>query len=166
MAQAVGELLAARNIRVVYGGASVGMMGALADAAMARGGEVFGVIPHSLDKRELTHRGLSELRMVESMHERKEVMFAASDAFVALPGGYGTLDELFEALTERQIGLHEKRTVLVEREGFWNGLQQWIARAVQEQFVPEHVARALEVVEGLEGLEGWLDGFVSAGQAR
>jgi uncharacterized protein (TIGR00730 family) len=162
LASEVGALLAAKSLRVVYGGASVGMMGALADSALLAGGAVFGVIPQSLDQRELTHKGLTELSVVRSMYERKEQMFRASGAFVALPGGFGTLDELFEALTERQIGLHDKRVVLLEHDGFWAGLREWVERAVRERFVPDNVAHALEVVDGVKGLDAWLDGWTSS----
>jgi uncharacterized protein (TIGR00730 family) len=162
LARDVGASLAARDITVVYGGASVGMMGALADAALAHGGRVLGVIPHSLAQRELAHMGLSELVVVDTMHQRKGRMFRESDAFVTLPGGFGTLDELFEALTDRQIGLHDKRVVLVDHGGYWSGLLAWVERAVRERFVPDHVADALEVVEGREGLDAWLDAWTGA----
>src|SRR5258706_4813675 len=104
LADAVGALLAAQRLALVYGGASVGLMGRLADSALAAGGEVIGVIPQSLVDLELAHRGLSELRVVGSMHERKAVMADLADAFIALPGGIGTLDELFEVLTWAQLG--------------------------------------------------------------
>jgi uncharacterized protein (TIGR00730 family) len=162
LARDVGAALASRGITLVYGGASVGMMGALADEALARGGRVLGVIPHSLAERELAHRGLTELVVVDTMHQRKARMFRESDVFIALPGGFGTLDELFEALTERQIGLHDKRVVLVDHGGFWAGLRAWVERAVRERFVPDHVADALEVVDGLGGLDRWLDRWTGA----
>ncbi len=165
LAKEVGALIAKRSLRLVYGGASVGMMGALADSALAAGGAVFGVIPRSLDERELTHKGLTELSLVENMYQRKEQMFRGSGAFVALPGGFGTLDELFEALTERQIGLHQKRVVLLDHNGFWKDLLAWVERAVRERFVPDNVAHALEVVDGLQGLDAWLSGW-SASSAR
>jgi uncharacterized protein (TIGR00730 family) len=157
LASEVGALLARRSLRLVYGGASVGMMGALADASLMANGRVLGVIPRSLDQREVTHKGLTELSLVDTMYQRKERMFRESGAFVALPGGFGTLDELFEALTERQIGLHEKRVVLLEYGGFWEGLRAWVDRAVRERFVPDNVAHALEVVDGVRGLDAWLD---------
>src|SRR5687767_15387036 len=106
LAAEVGRLLAARGVRVVYGGASVGMMGALADAAVAAGGRVTGVIPAALVAREIAHRGIDDLRMVDTMHTRKKLMADESDGFVALPGGFGTMDELFEITTWRQIRLH------------------------------------------------------------
>lgn len=162
LAKQVGALVAKKSVRLVYGGASVGMMGAVADAALAEGGSVLGVIPRSLDQRELTHKGLTELGVVETMYQRKEWMFRESDAFVALPGGFGTLDELFEALTERQIGLHEKRVVLLDHNGFWTDLRAWVERAVRERFVPDNVAHALEVVDGIGGLDAWLDGWRSS----
>lgn len=162
LASEVGALIARKKLRLVYGGASVGMMGAMADASLREGGSVFGVIPRSLDAREITHKGLTELSIVETMYQRKEQMFRASGAFIALPGGFGTLDELFEALTERQIGLHEKRVVLLDYNGFWTDLRAWVDRAVRERFVPDNVANALEVVDGIGGLDAWLDGWVSS----
>jgi uncharacterized protein (TIGR00730 family) len=159
LASSVGAMIAKKSLRLVYGGASVGMMGALADAALAHGGRVFGVIPRLLDRREFAHQGLTELSLVETMYQRKEQMFRSSGAFIALPGGFGTLDELFEALTERQIGLHDKRVVLLEYNGFWSALRAWVERAVRERFVPDSVANALEVVHGLEGLDQWLNGW-------
>src|SRR5438067_7932924 len=107
-AREFGSELARRGFGMVYGGASVGLMGACADAALAGGADVVGVLPRALTNREIAHRGVTELRVVSSLHERKSVMSALSDAFVALPGGCGTMDELFEAITWAQLGLHDK----------------------------------------------------------
>jgi uncharacterized protein (TIGR00730 family) len=120
---------------VVYGGGRVGLMGAVADAALAEGGEVIGVIPAALRDRERAHRGLTDLRVVESMHERKALMAELSDAFVALPGGFGTLDELFEAVTWNQLGIQDKPVVLLDVEGYWRPLRGVVDQAVDRGFV-------------------------------
>jgi uncharacterized protein (TIGR00730 family) len=121
-ARALGALIARRNVTLVYGGGGVGLMGELADAALAQGGRVIGVIPASLFAREVGHTGLTELREVSSMHERKQLMYDLSDAFVALPGGLGTLEELAEVATWSQLGLHSKPVVLLNAGGFWDPL--------------------------------------------
>jgi uncharacterized protein (TIGR00730 family) len=121
-ALALGALVARRNVRLVYGGGSVGLMGELADAALAHGGRVTGVIPAGLFAREVNHTGLTELREVTSMHERKQLMYDLSDAFVALPGGLGTLEELAEVATWSHLGLHSKPVVLLNVGGFWDPL--------------------------------------------
>ena len=119
-ARRLGSLLARRGVGLVYGGGNVGLMGIVADAVLAEGGEVVGVIPRALVDRELAHRGLTDLRVVGSMHERKALMAALSDAFVALPGGFGTLDELVEIITWRQLELHAKPIGLLDAAGFWD----------------------------------------------
>jgi uncharacterized protein (TIGR00730 family) len=140
-ARQVGEAIARRGWGVVYGGASVGLMGAVADAALAAGGEVQGVIPESMVARELAHPRLTRLFVVGSMHERKARMHALAAAFLALPGGFGTLDETFEAITWLQLGLHAKPVGLLDVDGYWEPLARWIDRAVDDGFVPrEHVA--------------------------
>ena len=121
-ARSLGTLLAERGIDLVYGGGQVGLMGEVANAALAGGGKVVGVIPAGLFTREVAHRGVTELHEVASMHERKALMYDLSDAFIALPGGFGTLDELAEVVTWTQLGLHGKPTVLLDVEGFWNPL--------------------------------------------
>ena len=135
-ARAFGEAAAARGIGIVYGGGRVGMMGALADAALAAGGEVVGVIPQALVDRELAHDGVSDLRVVDGLHERKAVMTALSDALVALPGGFGTLDELAEAITWSQLGLHSKPVGLLDVDGFWAPFLDYADHLVAEGFVP------------------------------
>ncbi len=124
-----GVEAARRSWRIVYGGASIGPMGALADAALSEGGDVLGVIPRLLVDREVAHTGLTELRVVPGMHERKLGMTEASDVFVTFPGGVGTLDELFEALSWRQLGLHGKPVVLVNLQGFFDPLLAHVERA-------------------------------------
>jgi uncharacterized protein (TIGR00730 family) len=138
-AEQLGTLLARRNIGLVYGGGCVGLMGALADAALAAGGEVIGVIPESLLRREVGHRGVSRLHVVETMHERKALMADLADAFIALPGGYGTLEEFFEIVTWSQLGIQRKPCGLLNVERYWSGLLGVLEHAVDEGFVrPEN----------------------------
>jgi uncharacterized protein (TIGR00730 family) len=138
-ARALGAALARRGMGLVYGGASVGLMGAVADAALAAGGEATGVIPGALQARELAHRGLSRLEVVGSMHERKARMADLADAFVALPGGMGTLEELSEILTWAQLGLHRKAVGVLDVRGYWQPLLAFLDHAVEERFLrPEH----------------------------
>jgi len=153
----VGRAIATRGLRVVYGGASVGTMGAVADAALAAGGAVLGVIPAALDAREIAHSGVTELRVVDSMHVRKQTMADESDAFVALPGGFGTLDELFEIATWRQLGLHDKPVALLNGFGFYDALIQWIDHAVEARFVSRDVRALITVLPSVDALGTWLD---------
>jgi hypothetical protein len=131
----LGGLLAARGLGVVYGGARVGLMGALADSALAGGGTVIGVIPDGLIEREVAHTGLTELHLVKTMHERKELMADLSDAVIALPGGLGTIDELVELLTWKQIGLHAKPIAVLDAGGYWQPFLQALQHAVAEGFL-------------------------------
>jgi uncharacterized protein (TIGR00730 family) len=168
-AQQLGQVLAERRIGLVYGGARVGLMGAVADAALAGGSEVIGVIPSALVAKEIAHTGLTELRVVASMHERKALMADLSDAFVALPGGWGTLEECFEVLTWAQLGLHQKPCGLLNVAGYFDGLLTFAAHTVAEGFVrPEHhgmlavadsPGRLLEALERHRPplVEKWLD---------
>jgi uncharacterized protein (TIGR00730 family) len=136
---AVAHLLARKGIGIVYGGANVGLMGTVADTALALGCEVIGVIPHALVQREVAHTGLSELRVVDSMYERKLVMAELSDGFVSLPGGYGTLDELFEALTWIQLGIEKKPCGVLNVAGYYDHLLRYLDHAVEERFLrPEY----------------------------
>lgn len=140
-ARDLGALLARQKIRLVYGGGNVGLMGALADSVMAAGGEAIGVIPQSLIQHEVGHRGITELRIVRSMHERKATMADLSDAFVALPGGIGTFEELFEIWTWAQLGLHKKPLGLVDVAGYYDHLIAMTDHAVAEGFLkPKHHA--------------------------
>ena len=134
-ARALGRLLAERGIGLVTGGGSVGLMGVIADAVLDAGGEAIGVIPRSLVDRELGHGGMTSLYVVGSMHERKALMHELSDAFVALPGGYGTLDELFEALTWRQLGIHGKPVAMLDTLGYWEPLKGLLDGLVDGGFV-------------------------------
>jgi len=133
-ARELGRAMAAERIRLVYGGARIGLMGALADAVLGAGGEVVGIIPSHLDKVEVGHRGASELIVVDSMHQRKQLMFEMSDAFAVLPGGFGTLDETFEILTWRKLALHDKPVLLVDIAGFWRPLLTLIDHVIGQGF--------------------------------
>jgi uncharacterized protein (TIGR00730 family) len=142
-AEALGRELARRGIGLVYGGASRGLMGVVADAALTGGGEVIGVLPRGLFSREVAHTGLTELREVGSMHERKALMSDLADGFIALPGGFGTFDELFEIVTWAQIGLHPKPIGLLDVEGYYGPLLALAAHAEAEGFVPAGNSRLL-----------------------
>jgi uncharacterized protein (TIGR00730 family) len=148
----VGGLLARKGIGLVYGGGNVGLMGVVADAALAAGGEVIGVIPHSLAQREIEHKGVTDLRVVDSMHTRKAMMADLSDAFIALPGGFGTFEEFFEAVTWTQLGVHRKPCGLLNVAGFYSPLAAFIDQAVSEGFIkPVHRA-AIVVADDPERL--------------
>ena len=140
-AHELGALLAMRGMGLVYGGASVGLMGRVADAALGAGGEVVGVIPESLVAREIAHRSLTHLHVVRTMHERKAKMAQLSDAFIALPGGFGTLEELFEVVTWAMLGIHAKPIGLLDSDGYWKPLLAFVERAIAEGFVdPTHAS--------------------------
>lgn len=143
-ARTMATALLDRGLGLVYGGGSVGLMGTLADAVLAGGGEVIGVLPKGLARKELAHNGLTELHVVPSMHERKALMASLADGFVALPGGLGTLEEVLEILTWSQLGIHRKPVGLVDVEGYWTGLLGLLRHAVQEGFVrPEYATLVL-----------------------
>ncbi|HEX4517933.1 MAG TPA: TIGR00730 family Rossman fold protein [Polyangiaceae bacterium] len=134
-ARALGKELAGRHIGLVYGGASIGVMGAIADAVLAGEGEAIGVIPHGVFEREVAHTALTELHVVHNMHARKALMADKADAFLALPGGLGTFDELFEMLTWKQIGIHDKPIGLLDVEGYFSDMLRMIQRAEEDGFL-------------------------------
>ena len=134
-ARALGQALAAAGLHVVYGGASVGLMGAVADAALAGGAEVVGVLPEILTGSEIAHKELTSLEIVETMHARKARMVHLADAFLILPGGYGTLDELMEIVTWAQLKLHAKPCILINTNGYWDGLLAFLDTAVEAGFL-------------------------------
>ena len=148
--QELARLLAGRGIGIVYGGASVGLMGLLADTALAAGGEVTGVIPQALEAKEIAHSGLTRLEVVGSMHERKALMAQLSDGFIALPGGSGTLEELFEVFTWSQLGLHRKPCALLNVAGYYDGLAGFLDHAVEERFM-KAAHRAMLLCEDTPG---------------
>ena len=134
-ATALGNAIATAGFGLVYGGASVGLMGAVADAALSAGAEVIGVLPDILSGKEIAHPGLSALEIVPTMHERKARMAELADAFLILPGGYGTFDELMEAVTWAQLGLHAKPCILINTSGYWNGLLTFLDTTVEAGFL-------------------------------
>ncbi len=138
MARKLGGLLAREEVGLVYGGASVGLMGEVANACLEAGGYVEGVIPDGLFAKEVAHTGLNQLFVVESMHARKALMARQSDAFVAMPGGFGTLEELFEVITWSQLGIHQKPIALFNVAGYYDPLLSFLEKAVTEQFIPAH----------------------------
>jgi uncharacterized protein (TIGR00730 family) len=166
-ARAVGAGLAARGIRLIYGGGRVGLMGAVADAVLAAGGQVVGVIPEFLTRLEVAHTGLTELHITDSMHSRKRMMFELADAFVTLPGGFGTLDETIEIATWKQLGLHEKPVLLCNLGGWADGLLAALRRAVADGFAGEASLALVEPVSDVAALLARLDGVVpgSRGEA-
>ena len=145
-AESLADELAARDLGIVYGGGRVGLMGVLADAALSAGVEVIGVIPQGLSTRELAHPGLPDLRVVASMHERKALMGELAQAFVALPGGLGTLEELFEVLTWAQLGIHDKPCGLLNVAGYFDDLLRFLRHSAREQFLHQ-ADESLLVVE-------------------
>jgi uncharacterized protein (TIGR00730 family) len=154
---ALADGLAARGIGIVYGGAQVGLMGLLAERALAAGGEVIGVIPRDLFEREVPHRGLTRLVEVDSMHQRKAQMAELSDAFVALPGGVGTLEELFEIFTWALLGIHGKPAALLDPDGYYDPLVEQLDRMVTEGYLASHLRARLPRVRDLDELLAWFD---------
>ncbi|MGN8274299.1 TIGR00730 family Rossman fold protein [Pseudomonas sp. SMV71] len=158
-AQALGRALAQRKLTLVYGGGAVGLMGIVADAALAAGGEVIGIIPQSLKDKEIGHSGLTRLEVVDGMHARKARMAELSDAFIALPGGLGTLEELFEVWTWGQLGYHAKPLGLLEVNGFYSKLTGFLDHIVEEGFVRAPHRDMLQVSESpqdlLDALDEW-----------
>ena len=150
VARTLGAVLAAAGIRVVFGGGRIGLMGVVADAALAAGGEVVGVIPERLHAVEVGHEGVTELHVVQSMHERKRKMFELSDGFVVLPGGLGTLDEAFEIVTWRQLGLHDKPVVLLNSNGYWEALRTLLRGLVSGGFADPSILGLFTVVSRVD----------------
>jgi len=149
-ARQLGAALAQHGIRLVYGGGRIGLMGQIADAVLAGGGQVAGVIPEHLQVLEKGHRGVTELHVVASMHERKNLMFELSDAFVILPGGFGTLDEAFEMLTWRQLQLHDKPILFLSIDGYWAPFGKLVDQFIDEGFARENSRRLFVLVDAVE----------------
>lgn len=152
VARHTGRVIAERGLGLVYGGASIGTMGAVADGALEAGGEVIGVIPKVIEAHEIAHTGLTKLHVVEGMHERKALMTALSDRFLVLPGGLGTLDELFEAMTWRWLGIHDNPVGLLNVDGYWDPLIVALDRFVEEGFVRAAQRDRLRVDSAVEAL--------------
>lgn len=163
MADALGRGIARRGWGLVNGGATVGLMGVIANAALAEGGHVTGVIPTALVNRELAHPGVTDLRIVNSMHERKLLMAALSDAFVSLPGGVGTLDELFEMLTWNVLHIHDKPSALLDVDGYFDTLRAFLDRAVRDGFINPALRDGLIVATAVDAL---LDAVAAAWPAE
>jgi len=155
-ATVLGTELARQDIRLVYGGGNVGLMGIVADAVLAGGGEVTGVIPQQLVDMEVAHRGVTQLEIVGSMHERKARMFDLSDGFIALPGGFGTLDEMFEMLTWRQLGLGDKPCAFLDVDGFYAPLSVMMDRMVEERFLHPEQRNDLWHGDDIAAMLGWM----------
>lgn len=153
VAQDLAQIFKDQEIDLVYGGASVGVMGSLADACLARGRQVLGVIPKSLVEWEVAHKNLTDLIVVDTMHKRKEIMYLRSSAFIVLPGGFGTLDECFEILTWAQLKLHSKPVFILNQNGFYDFLREHINRAQQEGFISAQHVALLQFVDNLADLE-------------
>ena len=166
---ALGDEMLGRKLGLVYGGGRVGLMGVVAEKVLFGGGFVLGVIPHQLQRREVAHLGVTELILVDTMHERKAIMYERSDAFVIMPGGFGTLDEAMEILTWKQLGIHDKPIVFVNVNGYYDGIQAFFQRAVEDgllkaiyfplfHFVPD-VASLFSYLEAYEpskqGISPW-----------
>ena len=149
---AAGKLLVEKNKTLVYGAGSVGIMGIIADAVLENGGEVIGVIPSFMEKFEVQHKGLTQIHIVETMHQRKQLMAEISDAVIALPGGWGTLDELFEILTWKQLGLHQMPVGLLNVNGFYDPLIEMIHKMVKEGFLKQTNFDMLMIDDNLESL--------------
>jgi uncharacterized protein (TIGR00730 family) len=149
-AKALGNAIAGAGLGMVYGGASVGLMGAVADAALAGGAEVIGVLPEILAGSEIAHQGLTRLEMVPTMHDRKARMVKLADAFLMLPGGYGTLDEMMEIVTWKQLRLHAKPCILINTANYWDGLLAFLDRAVEAGFLKAENRRLLEIAATAE----------------
>lgn len=160
----VGKTLANQGLNLVYGGGSVGLMGTVADAILANGGEAIGVIPSFMEPWEVQHKGLTECIVTESMHSRKQIMAVKSDAVIALPGGWGTLDELFEILTWRQLGLHKMPIGILNTNGFYDDLLIMLKKMVSEGFVKEANLEMLIVDDNIESLLKKLRDDVSEGE--
>ena len=161
-ARALGERIARDGMSLVYGGGNVGLMGVVADAVLAGGGEVVGVIPEQLVNWEVAHRGVSRLEVVGSMHERKMRMFDLADGFVALPGGFGTLDEMFEMLTWRQLGIGDKPCAFLDVEGFYTPLMGMIDRMVEERFLHPEQRNDLWHGDDLDAMVAWMRAYSPA----
>jgi len=165
-AQELGDALAKAGIELVYGGGRVGLMGVLADAVLAAGGRVVGIIPGTLRDAELAHQGASELVITAGMHDRKRLMAERADAFAVLPGGIGTLDETFEILTWRHLGLHDKPIFLLDVAGYWRPLRDLLDHLVAQDFAPPLVPRLLNIVPGVAELMSALEHVQPGGLPR
>ncbi len=148
----LGEKFAEHDIRLVYGGGDCGVMGAIANATMAKGGKVSGVFPHSLKNIENEHESLTEIIMVDTMHQRKEIMYQLSNAFIILPGGFGTMDEMFEIICWKQLKLHSKPIIIFNHNGYWNHLIALMENIIAKGFAKQEVSSFYKVVDDMPSL--------------
>lgn len=160
----LGDEMLARALALVYGGGRVGLMGVVAEKVLFGGGTVVGVIPHQLQRREVAHLGVSELILVDSMHERKAIMYERSDAFVVMPGGFGTLDEAMEILTWKQLGIHDKPVVFVNVAGYYDGLAAFFERAIADGLLKAAYAPLYKFVDSVPALFAYLDDYEPHGE--
>ena len=156
--RAFGKELAARGVRLIYGGSSRGLMGALADEVLKAGGKVVGVIPKALEGREAAHRGLTELKVVGSFHEREQMLFDLADGFVAFPGGFGTMEEIIEMITWKQVGIHGKPIVLANIGGYFDPLVRQFDMAIEKKFARKEDRILFAVAENTKGILTFLEG--------
>ena len=156
---ALGDQMLSRGLGLVYGGGRVGLMGVVAEKVLFGGGTVLGVIPHQLQRREVAHLGVTELVVVDSMHERKAIMYERSDAFIVMPGGFGTLDEAMEILTWKQLGIHDKPIVFVNVAGYYAGLKTFFERAIAEGLLKAEYAPLYHFVDDVPGLFSYLEAY-------
>ncbi|HEY9724513.1 MAG TPA: TIGR00730 family Rossman fold protein [Oscillatoriaceae cyanobacterium] len=157
--EAFADELVKRGIGLVFGGGSVGLMGQIADRMLEGGGHVLGVIPHQLQRRELAHQSVSELVLVETMHERKALMYERSDAFLIFPGGFGTLDEAMEILTWKQLGIHDKPIVFANLNGYFDGLETLFQRALKDGLLKQEYLPLYHFAPSVEGIFSYLDSY-------
>lgn len=150
-ARELGQRIASAGFGLVFGGTSIGLMGILADAALAQGGEVIGLLPEVLSDREIAHRGLTHLHFVGTMHERKALMYEHADAFIALPGGYGTLDEFIEIVTWAQLKIHQKPCILINVNGYYDGFLAFLDHGMSEGFIKPENRKLIQVAADAEG---------------
>ncbi|HCD48836.1 MAG TPA: TIGR00730 family Rossman fold protein [Alphaproteobacteria bacterium] len=155
----MGAMMAARGIGLVYGGGRIGLMGSIADGASNEGGFVHGIIPQFLETLEVAHQGVTELTITETMQERKTLMYEASDGFIALPGGFGTMEELMETITQRQLKIHNKPIVIFNHKGYWDGLISMFDASSRDGFVRPHQLNLFDVMESLDQIGDFLDLF-------
>lgn len=155
----LGDSLVANDMALVYGGGRVGLMGAVAEQVLTQGGRVIGVIPHQLERREVAHLGLTELVVVDSMHERKRIMYDRSDAFACLPGGFGTMDEVMEILTWKQLGIHDKPIVFVNIDGYYEHLRLMLARMTEDGLLKEEYVPLYHFVNDVDELFAYLQTY-------
>lgn len=148
----LGRILAENGVRIVFGGGRVGLMGIVSDAALNNGGEVVGIIPNHIAEKEVAHNGLTELYVVETMHERKQMMVDRADAFVIMPGGLGTMDEFFEIFTWWQLGLHDKPIIIINVAGFWTPLLALIDNIIEHKFARPEDRQHLKFIDSVDGV--------------